>query len=86
LAAWFPGVAFRPRFAGSVRLELPDRLEFQRSVVVHGMTQQLMQRGRILLAAVDDDQDKEIAKDLQINFKILAPRRGRFRKEGSDCL
>ena len=45
-----------------------------------------MQRGRIDLAGADHNQDQEIAKDLQINFKILAPRRGRFRKEGSDCL
>ena len=83
LAVYFGRV---PRLAEPIRLELPERLELQRWVVAHGTPQQVTQRCRIILAAADGHQDKEIAGDLQINFKTVALWRGRFRKEGSDCL
>ena len=38
------------------------------------------------MAAADGKLDRDIAEDLQINFKTVALRRGRFRKEGVDCL
>jgi transposase len=38
------------------------------------------------LAAAEGRQDKEIADELQINFKTAALWRGRFCKEGADCL
>ena len=38
------------------------------------------------MAAADGRQDKEMAEDLEINFKTVALWRGRFRKEGNDCL
>jgi len=75
-----------PRIAEPIRLELPDRLELERWVDAHSTPQQVTQRCRIILAAASGNQDKEIAEDLQINFKTVALWRGRFRKEGSDCL
>mgnify|MGYP003873425089 CR=1 FL=1 len=75
-----------PRVAAPIRLEPPDRLELQRWVGAHGTPQQVTQRCRIILAAADGWQDQVIAEDLQINFKTVALWRGRFRKEGSDCL
>jgi transposase len=44
------------------------------------------QRCRIILAAADGRADKDIAEDLEINFKTVALWRSRFRNEGSDCL
>ena len=75
-----------PRIAQPIRLPSPDRLELQRWLAAHGTPQQVTQRCRIILAAADGRQDKEIAEDLQINFKTIALWRGRFRKEGNDCL
>ena len=80
---YFLGV---PRIAEPIRLELPDRLELERWVAAHGTPQQVTQRCRIILAAAAGRQDKEIAEDLQINFKSAALWRGRFRKEGNHCL
>jgi transposase len=75
-----------PRIAEPIGLELADRLELERWVAAHGTPQQVTQRCRIILAAADGHQDKAIAEDLQINFKTVALWRGRFGKEGSDCL
>src|SRR5258705_12421781 len=75
-----------PRVAESIRLELQDRLELQQWVAAHGTPQQVTQRCQIILAAANGRQDKEIAADLQINFKTVALWRGRFRQEGTDCL
>lgn len=67
-------------------MELPDRLELERWVYAHGTPQQVTQCCRIILRTADGNQDKAIAEELQINFKTVALWRGRFRKEGSDCL
>jgi len=75
-----------PRIAGPIRLESSERFELQKWVVAHGTPQQVTQRCRIILAAADGRQDKEIAEDFQINFKTVALWRTRFRKEGNDCL
>lgn len=75
-----------PRIAEPIRLDSPDHLELERWVGAHGTPQQVTQRCRIVLAAAAGKQDKEIAADLQINFKTVALWRGRFRKEGSACL
>lgn len=75
-----------PRIAQPITLESPDRLELERWVAAHATPQQVTQRCRILLAAADGRQDREIAEDLQINFKTVALWRGRFRNEGVDCL
>lgn len=78
-----PGV---PRISRPIRLESPKRLELEKWVVAHGTPQQVTQRCQIILAAAGGRRDKEIAEDLQINFKTVALWRGRFRKEGNDCL
>jgi transposase len=75
-----------PRVAKSISLEVTDRFELQRWVCAHTTPQQVTQRCRIILAAADGRADKEIAEELQINFKTVALWRARFRKEGADCL
>lgn len=75
-----------PRIAEPISLGSADRLELERWVAAHATPQQVTQRCRIILAAGDGRQNKEIAEDLQINFKTVALWRARFRKEGADCL
>jgi len=75
-----------PRIARQILLESSNRFELERWVSAHGTPQQVTQRCRIILAATEGRQDKEIAEDLQINFKTVALWRGRFLKEGIDCL
>ena len=75
-----------PRVAEPICLGVPDRLELERWVGAHGTPQQVTQRCRIILAAADGVQNQEIAADLRINFKTVALWRGRFGKEGGDCL
>lgn len=75
-----------PRVARTIQLDSNDRLELERWVDAHGTPQQVTQRCRILLEASDGQQDKDIADTLQINFKTVALWRGRFLKEGMDCL
>ena len=75
-----------PRIAQPIGLASPDLLELEQWVAAHGTPQQVTQRCRIVLAAADGRQNKEIAEDLQINFKTAALWRGRFLREGPDCL
>jgi transposase len=75
-----------PRVARSIQLDPKDHLELKRWVDAHGTPQQVTQRCRILLEASAGHQDKDIADTLQINFKTVALWRGRFLKEGIDCL
>lgn len=75
-----------PRVARSISLNPKDRLELERWVDAHGTPQQVTQRCRIVLAASAGQQDKDVADTLQINFKTVALWRGRFLKEGVECL
>jgi len=75
-----------PRIAERISLELADRQELECWVAAHGTPQQVTQRCRIILRAAAGQQDKEIAENLQINFKTAALWRTRFGKEGIDCL
>jgi transposase len=72
--------------AQPVILSAQDRQELQQWVTAHVTAQQVSQRCRIVLAAADGRLDKEIADDLEINFKTVALWRARFCKEGTDCL
>lgn len=54
--------------------------------MAHTTPQQVTQRCRIILSAADGRADKDIAEDLEINFKTVALWRSRFRNEGTDCL
>lgn len=78
-----PGV---PRVSHPIGLESPERVELEKWIAAHSTPQQVTQRCRIILAAAQGRQDKEIAEELQINFKTVALWRGRFCKEGNDCL
>ena len=75
-----------PRQAQPVALIETDRLELKRWVAAHYTPQQVAQRCQIILSAAAGKPDKTIAADLEINFKTAALWRGRFLKEGIDCL
>jgi transposase len=75
-----------PRLAASVSLAEPDRLELERWVAAHNTPQQVSQRCQIILAAAQGQPDKDIALDMEINFKTAALWRKRFIREGPDCL
>jgi transposase len=75
-----------PRLAAPVCLAEPDRLELERWVAAHNTPQQVSQRCQIVLAAAQGQPDKDIALDLEINFKTAALWRKRFIREGPDCL
>ncbi len=75
-----------PRVARTIQLDPADRIELDRWVGAHGTPQQVTQRCRIVLEASTGHQDKDIADSLQINVKTVALWRGRFLKEGIDCL
>jgi transposase len=77
---------FMARVADPICLEVADRFELQQWVSAHATPQQVTQRCRIVLAAANGQTDKEIAEDLEINFKTVALWRARFRREGVDCL
>jgi len=75
-----------PRNASPVIINETDRLELDRWVAAHRTPQQVVQRCQIVLAASRGLQDKEIAEELEINFKTVALWRKRFCAEGCDCL
>src|ERR1043166_1351823 len=75
-----------PRLAAPVCLTETDRLELERWVAAHSTPQQVSQRCQIVLAASQGQPDKDIAMDLEINFKTAALWRKRFINEGPDCL
>src|SRR5438270_10977988 len=78
--------ALMPRYAAPVSLAETDRLELERWVAAHNTPQQVSQRCQIVLAASQGQPDKDIAMDLEINFKTAALWRKRFINEGADCL
>ena len=69
-----------------VTLTESDNQELKRWVSAHHTPQQVAQRCRIILAAAKGGQDKDIATDMQINYKTVALWRQRFCSEGPDCL
>src|SRR5881296_210373 len=75
-----------PRYAAPVSLAETDRLELERWVASHLTPQQVSQRCQVVLAASRGQPDKDIATDLEINFKTAALWRKRFINEGPDCL
>ena len=79
-------LSLMPRLALPVYLIETDRLELERWVAAHRTPQQVSQRCQIVLAASRGQPDKEIAADLEINFKTAALWRKRFINEGPDCL
>jgi transposase len=77
---------FMSRHAILVTVSESDRQELERWVSAHRTPQQVAQRCRIILAAAKGQQDKGIAKRMEINFKTVALWRQRFCSEGPDCL
>src|SRR5664279_5932141 len=74
------------RRAMPVTLTESDNQELKRWVSSHHTPQQVAQRCRIILAAAKGGQDKDIATDMQINYKTVALWRQRYCSEGPDCL
>jgi len=74
------------RRAVQVTLSETDSRELERWMGAHRTPQQVAQRCRIILAAAAGKQDKDIARNMQINCKTVALWRQRFCSEGSDCL
>ncbi len=74
------------RLAQQITLSQTDRQELQRWICAHRTPQQVAQRCRIVLAAAEGKQDKDIAGSMQINYKTVALWRHRFCSEGPDCL
>src|SRR6266478_1388591 len=74
------------RLASPICMTETDRLELERWVAAHLTPQQVSQRCQIVLAASRGQPDKDIATDLEINFKTAALWRKRFINEGPDCL
>jgi len=74
------------RTAMQVSLNPADSQELQRWIGAHRTPQQVAQRCRIILAAAEGKQDKDIAGSMQINYKTVALWRHRFCNEGPDCL
>jgi len=77
---------FMARQAKPVTLSEADRQELEKWVNAHRTPQQVAQRCRIVLAASEGRKDKDIARDMKINFKTVALWRQRFLIEGPDCL
>jgi|SRR5208283_3506910 len=77
---------FMSRHAMPIALSEHDCQELERWVNAHRTPQQVAQRCRIVLAAAHGQQDKDIAKSMQINSKTAALWRQRFLSEGPDCL
>lgn len=75
-----------PRNATPICLETTEREELERWVSAHRTPQQVTQRCRIILAAADGRQDREIAEELEINAKTAALWRKRYRQEGMEGL
>jgi len=76
---------FMSRHAIQVTVSESDRQELERWVSAHLTPQQVAQRCRIILAAAKGQQDKDIAKSMEINLKTVALWRQRFCSEGPDC-
>jgi len=74
------------RRAMLVTISEADHQELERWVSAHRTPQQVAQRCRIILAATKGQQDKDIAKSMEVNFKTVALWRQRFCREGPDCL
>lgn len=77
---------FMSRRAMPITLSDADSKELKRWVSAHRTPQQVAQRCRIILAAAKGGQDKDIAGNMQINYKTVALWRQRFCSEGPDCL
>src|SRR4030066_260607 len=74
------------RCAMLVTISESDRQELERWVSAHRTPQQVAQRCRIILAAAKGQQDKDVAKSMEINLKTVVLWRQRFCSEGPDCL
>ena len=74
------------RRAMLITISEADRQELEHWVSAHRTPQQVAHRCRIILAAAKGQEDKDIAKRMEVNFKTVALWRKRFCREGPDCL
>src|SRR2546423_7380675 len=72
--------------APGIQLAAKGREEIDRWLEAHGTPQQVVLRGRIVLAAAEGQSDSAVARDLEINRKTVTLWRARFAQEGIDSL
>jgi Homeodomain-like domain len=77
---------FMPRSAPVVSLSLGDQEEIQGWLTAQGTPQQVVLRGRIVLAAAEGRSDRAIACQLQVNRHTVTLWRQRFLQEGKESL
>ncbi|MGB2667242.1 MAG: IS630 family transposase [Candidatus Acidiferrum sp.] len=75
-----------PRSAPVVSLSLGDQEEIQGWLTAHGTPQQVVLRGRIVLAAAEGRSDSAIACQLQVNRHTVTLWRQRFLQGGKESL
>jgi len=75
-----------PRMTPTLRVSLSEGEEIGRWLAAHGTPQQVVLRGRIVLAAGTGQSDSAIARELGTNRKTVMLWRGRFSEQGLESL
>jgi transposase len=75
-----------PRTMPLLTLSPSDRAQIQQWLAAHGTPQQVVLRGRIVLAAASGQSDSDIARLLEINRKTVILWRTRFTEQGLTSL
>ena len=75
-----------PRVLPPLELGLGDREQIERWLNAHGTPQQVVLRGKIVLAAAEGRSDSSIAQELETNRKTVILWRGRFAESGVGSL
>ena len=75
-----------PRTILALTVSASDREQIQQWLAAHGTPQQVVLRGRIVLAAGSGQSDSEIARLLETNRKTVILWRTRFAEQGLKSL
>ncbi len=75
-----------PRIIPALTVSARDREQIQRWLAAHGTPQQVVLRGRIVLAAARGQSDSKIARLLETNRKTVILWRARFAEQGMKSL
>ena len=75
-----------PRTMPTLMLSTSDRAQIQQWLAAHGTPQQVVLRGRIVLAAAGGQSDSAIARRLETNRKTVILWRARFAEHGMQSL
>ena len=75
-----------PRILPPLKLGLADREQIGRWLDAHGTPQQVALRGKIVLAAAEEQSDSLIAQEFEMNRKTVVLWRARFAEKGVSSL